>query len=98
MSQPIQFALYVSSVAGHLVTRFGAQGSYVGAERDSSDPTTVVWNEEAIVALTEAEVARYSREYDRLIRGGALRKRTAAEFQRQNSATQQAPAVPAKGD
>src|SRR5262245_26208296 len=86
----LRFALYVSAVRGHLVTRFGTDGngiqSFIGAHRVPGDPTEIVWDESTIVPLTEGEVARYRREYQRLLDGKALRKRTAAEYEAQEEA------------
>lgn len=87
----IRFALYVSAVRGHLVTRFGTAGrgvqSFIGAHRSPGSPTEIVWDEECITALSEDEVARHSREYQRLLAGGALKQRTAAEYQAQIAAS-----------
>ena len=86
-TSPVRFGLYVSAVRGHLVTRFGTDRrgiqSFIGAYRAPGNPTEIVWDEETIIPLGEAEVARYRREYERLIAGGALKKRTAAEYQTQ---------------
>jgi hypothetical protein len=83
----IRFALYVSAVRGHLVTRFGTAGrgvqSFIGAHRAPGSPTEIVWDVESITALSEDEVARHLREYQRLLDGGALKKRTAAEYRAQ---------------
>lgn len=91
--------LYVSSVEGHLVTRFGttqriggvpSPGLLIGAERDRTDPTKVVWDESKIVHIPEAEASAYAREYARAIREGALHKRTEAEFEAAAKAAQEA--------
>src|SRR5262249_6261163 len=54
---PIRFALYVSAVRGHLVTRFGTDTrgvqSFIGAFRQPGSPTEIVWDEETIVPLSE---------------------------------------------
>lgn len=75
------FARFVSSVPGHLVTRYGSS-EYVGARRD---PKTreLSWQPEAVVALTQHELDRFSREYDRALKDGALVARTAAEYDEQ---------------
>src|SRR5262245_49207601 len=90
----VRFALYVSAVKGHLVTRFGTDGrsvqSFIGAQRVHGSPTDIVWDEETIVPLTDAEVARYRREYQRMIDGKALRKRTEAEYKAQLAARKKA--------
>jgi hypothetical protein len=78
------FALYVSSMEGHLVTRYGAGArgapSYIGARREAGDPTQIVWDPELVVALTADEVARHRLEYERELDAKALRRRTEAEF------------------
>ena len=78
------FALFVSGVEGHLVTRFGAGArgapSFIGARRAAGDPTQILWDTELIVALTTQEVARYRREYDRALDAKALRRRTEKEY------------------
>jgi hypothetical protein len=85
--------LFVSSVAGHAVTRFGSgktingipfPGLLIGAERDLKDPTKITWNEDAIVHIPEAEASEFHREYRRAIRDGALKERTEAEYVAQN--------------
>jgi hypothetical protein len=84
MADEPKFALYVSSVEGKLVSRFGAGSrgapSYIGARRVAGDPTSVVWDTELVVALTVAEVARFSREYERALAAKALKKRTRDEW------------------
>jgi len=86
----VRFALYVSAVKGHLVTRFGtdARGlqSFIGAHRVLGNPSEIVWDEETIIPLSEDEATRYRREYQRLIDGKALRRRTEAEFKAQVAA------------
>jgi hypothetical protein len=79
-----KFALYVSSVQGRLVTRYGAgtrnAPSYIGARRVSGDPASIEWDTELVVALTVAEVARFAREYERTLGAKALRKRTGEDW------------------
>jgi hypothetical protein len=88
------FALYVSSVEGKLVTRYGTatrrQPSYIGARRDARDPTRITWETELVVALTTAEVARYRREYDRELAARALRCRTEQDYRAQLAREEQA--------
>ena len=94
MPEPVRFALYVSAVRGHLVTRFGTARpgaqSFIGAHRVPGSPAEIVWDEQTIVPLSEAEVARYRREYQRALDGGALKRRTRAEFEAQH-ASREAP-------
>lgn len=84
-----QFGLYVSAVEGRLVTRIGIGSpgamSYIGAERDHADPSTIRWDTTAIVGITQRELARYGRDYAREIADGGLVKRTAAEYEAQQA-------------
>ena len=86
--------LYVSSVEGHLVTRYGTgrrvngipmPGLLVGAERDPADPSKVVFDTTKIVFIPEQEAVTYAREYRRALQQGALKARTEDEFERQNA-------------
>lgn len=72
--------LYVSSKAGHHVTRYGT-GTLIGAEIDLSHPGNIRWNEQSIVAIPEAEYLAYKAEYDAVIAVGALAKRSAGDYQ-----------------
>lgn len=81
--------LFVSSVEGHAVTRYGttrnlkgvpSPGLLVGAERDPRKPTEISWFPDVIVHIPEEEARLYAREYARAFRDGSLRKRTEAEF------------------
>ena len=91
---PVRFALFVSAVRGHLVTRFGTDRpglqSFIGAARLPGAPTEIVWDEQTIVPLSEAEVGRFRREYQRAIDGKALRQRTPEEYQAQVAARKKA--------
>ncbi len=87
MNEP-QFALYVSSVEGHVVTRFsshkmGRRPTLIGAIRDHNDPTKITWDTKRIVGIPEAEYTRFGREYNREINAGGLTKRTAKEYAEQ---------------
>jgi hypothetical protein len=87
--------LYVSSVNGHAVARFGSGSERVpnlliGASRDPLKPTEIAWNEDAVVRIPEAEATRYAREYGEAIEDGALKKRTKAEWDAQEAARAQA--------
>ncbi len=99
MSKPSShFARFVSSVKGHLVSRYGtatdkSAPSLIGARRKTTslgvgpfdlERTTVEleWDEEAIVALTETEARRFAREYDGHVARNELKARTADEFDR----------------
>lgn len=83
------FALFVSSVDGHPVTRFGTR-TLVGAARRQLEPTVVDYTPELVVALPHAEASRYRREYERAIQAGSLRRRSADDWRAQTAP----PAVP----
>jgi hypothetical protein len=81
--------LFVSSVPGHVVTRFGSTrvvngvpspGLLIGAERDPRNPSEVTWFPDQIVCIPEPEATAYRREYARAVRDGSLRLRTEAEY------------------
>lgn len=82
MSQLSQFALFVSCVEGHLVTRHGTR-TFIGAERRADDPRRVDYHPEQIVAIPVDEHRKYRREYLRALREGSLVERTGDEWQRQ---------------
>jgi hypothetical protein len=95
MSAP-QFTLFVSSVEGKTVFRYGTR-QLIGAkrahvppltdkERPADRPAITVWNTERIVPITAQEAARYCKEYGREIRDGALKERTEAGWKAQNDA------------
>lgn len=72
--------LYVSSVQGHLVSRPGSPTVLIGAARDIREPSKIVWNTEQVVRIPESEHRAFLREYTRALRGGALVKRSKADF------------------
>ncbi len=84
MAQVPEFALYVSSVEGRLVTRYGTARpgapSYIGARRAPKDPTEIVWETDVVVALTAAEISRSARESERALAAKSLRRRTREEY------------------
>lgn len=88
------FALFVSSVPGHLVSRYGSGGARaaepLGAERDAQG--VVTWHPEQVLALSHAELARFGREYRRALARGSLSARTEAEY-RAFVAAQDAPPI-----
>lgn len=95
MSAP-QFTLFVSSVEGKTVFRYGTR-QLIGAkrahvppltdkERPEDRPAITVWNTARIVPITAQEAARYCKEYGREFRDGALKERTEAEWKAQNDA------------
>lgn len=76
------FGLFVSSVEGRPVARFGTK-TLIGAERDPSKPRKIVYRTKDIVPIPVDEAERYSREYGRLIADGDLVKHTADEWTKQ---------------
>jgi hypothetical protein len=76
------FGLFVSSVEGRPVTRFGTK-VLIGAERDSVTPRKISYRTKDIVAIPVDEAERYSREYARLISDGDLVAHTADEWSKQ---------------
>lgn len=91
------FALFVSSVPGHLVTRYGSR-ELLGAERDAKG--VVSWRPDDVLALGHLEHARFGREYRRAIARGSLRERTEAEYRAfvAAQATPQQTETPAAGE
>ncbi|AUX31927.1 MULTISPECIES: hypothetical protein [Sorangium] len=78
----IEFALFVSSVEGSLVSRFGTgRGSYIGATRDIKDPTLITWDVNRIIPIPASEYARFRRAYDKAIKDGSLKLRTREEYE-----------------
>jgi hypothetical protein len=78
------FGLFVSSVEGQPVSRFGGGGVMIGASRDLSDRKLVHYTPEIIVGIPHEEARKYAREYRRAISDGSLKERTAAEWAAQN--------------
>lgn len=74
---------YFSPVRGHAVPRFGVKGQFLGAQRTEKG---FEWNEEAVVALPVAELRRYLREYNRILKPSrgvpGLVERTEADYKR----------------
>lgn len=79
---------YYSAKADVLVTRYGT-GSYIGAtveiakDGERKGQTEISHDEELVVAITDAEFAKYAREYLQLEREGSLIKRTEADYKAQ---------------
>lgn len=76
------FGLFVSSVEGRPVTRFGTK-VLIGADRDSAEPRKIRYRPKEIVAIPHDEAHRYGREYARLIADGDLVEHKADEWTRQ---------------
>lgn len=79
------FALFVSSVEGHAVARFGTgaptrSNAFIGATRSIEDPTQIEWRTDEVVPITEAEYRDFRREYDGAIAAGSLVKRTENDY------------------
>lgn len=77
MTEP-QFVLFVSAVEGHAVSRYGSgardrRPTTIGAVRG---PDGFTWNTAEVVALTQDEMNRFSKEYRGAILDGALIQRT----------------------
>jgi hypothetical protein len=76
---------FYSATKDRLVTRYGT-GAYIGAtvtvptEGPDKGKTVLVHDEDAIVALTDAEFSKYAKEYLSLERDGSLRLRTEEEY------------------
>lgn len=72
---------YVSSVEGHLVTRFpslrASTAQYIGASRKDKK---ITWDTSIIVAISDDEWKKFRREYRRAVDDGALKVRTEAEY------------------
>lgn len=73
---------YVSSVKGHLVTRFPSLQSsvaqYIGATRKGK---TIVWDESEVSAISDQEWQKYRREYRRCLADKSLVVRTKEDFE-----------------
>jgi hypothetical protein len=102
-----KFALFISSVPGHVVNRYGAgPSSYIGARRLREGGWE--WSPEIIEAITPEELTRYRREYTRAIAQKALKehsedaflaqvaKREAAESAAREKASEPVATVPTK--
>ena len=76
------FGLFVSSVDGRPVARFGTK-VLIGAERDPSNPRKITYRTKDIVPIPLDEAAKYSREYARHIAEGDLVEHTADEWTQQ---------------
>ncbi len=75
---------YYSAKADVLVTRYGT-GSYIGAtvgiakEGERKGETVITHDPDAVVAITDAEFSKYTREYLQLVRDGSLIERDEAD-------------------
>ena len=94
--------LFVSCVDGKPVTRLPLPGSraraspvLIGAHRDGR---RTVYDEAAVIGLTQAEVDEHGRIYERALREGNLRRRSAEEHAAYQAAQKGAPAPRADVD
>jgi hypothetical protein len=71
--------LFVSSVEGHHVTRYGT-GTLIGAEVDLQHPGNLRFDTAKVVMIPAAEYAAHKREYDHLLETGSLERRTPGEY------------------
>jgi len=76
------FGLFVSSVEGQPVMRFGTK-VLIGADRDADEPRKIRYRTKEIVAIPKDEAHRFAREYGRLITDGSLVEHKADEWSRQ---------------
>ena len=81
---PPAFAIYLSSVEGHAVARFGTASNgrpneLIGAVRMKGG-AGITWNTKAITPLTEREFGAYRREYMGAIAEKALTVRTEDDY------------------
>jgi hypothetical protein len=67
--------LYVSSVPGRLVFRFGTS-VLIGATRSPENPKQVSWDADKVVRIPAAEARQYAREYAGAFERGDLQKRS----------------------
>ncbi len=76
-----QMTRYFSAKPPALVTRFGT-GTYLGAVlKIVSGVVSIEWDEDSIVAISDAELITYSREYAGLVRDGSLAEHNRATYQ-----------------
>lgn len=86
MGEALKFAFYVSAVAGHLVPRPNSNGrEYFGAVVSSTDQQAagaepVIWDEERVIPILPEQASTFVREFARWFQNGALKKRTAKDF------------------
>lgn len=90
MGSSVLFAVYVSSVEGCPVTRFGTR-TLIGAARRVKEPTVIDYQPDVVVAITADEFNRYRREYQRALGNGSLKRRTIEEWQAQQAPPEPAP-------
>lgn len=81
MKAPMKF-IYVSSVEGKLVTRYGSlevgRVQYIGASFDGVSKVT--WDTKAVTAIPESEWNKFQREYKQAVANKELTLRTEEDF------------------
>ena len=93
---PSPFALFLScNPDGGLVARYGTR-TFLGADRDATNPSRVKYYPERVVAVSVAEYRRFRREYNRAMTNGSVVRRTAAEWIEQNKPPEPAAPLPKK--
>lgn len=80
MTAAATFALFVSSIEGSVVTRYGTR-TFIGAERSAGG---LSWQTDRVIAIPHDEYRKFRREYDRALRDKSLRVRTETEWREQN--------------
>lgn len=81
---PHDLVLFVSSVEGKPVTRFGAGPlALIGAHFEGR---TIVYQPRRVVGLSRDEIDRYGDHYARTLREGGLTARTREEYDAQQAA------------
>jgi hypothetical protein len=84
------FGLFVSSVQGQPVSRFGTAGAgsggvLIGATRNPAEPRKIIYDPAVVVGIPHAEALKYAREYQRAVSDGSLTLRTAAAWTEQQN-------------
>lgn len=79
------FARFFRAVEGKLAPRYGTASAtspnlWLGATRDAKSGQ-IVWDTKTVHAIPHKEAARFKREYDRLVRDGALKECTPADWE-----------------
>ena len=86
-----KYAMYVSSVVGKTFIRPGTN-QILGGRRRAGGPCE--WQPDKVVPITEGELAKYRKEYDRALeREHSLKRRTEAEWKAQQAAEDKAAAA-----
>lgn len=78
MAEAPKFVLFVQSVEGRVFTYFPT-GTYIGVHRATpveleAGKAPLTWDTKAVTPITEADYARYRKEFDGAIRRGDLKR------------------------